>query len=268
MQFENKTYIMGILNVTPDSFSDGGKYTNLKIAMEHVQKMIEDGADIIDIGGESTRPDSTQITAEEEIKRVVPIISEIRKKYNILISIDTYKSEVAQAAIEAGANIVNDVSGGLYDKLIFDVVKKNNVPMILMHNRFDKTPHAKKEVLKYVDVVKEVYCEIQQIVDNSIKHGVKNIIIDPGIGFAKNKEDNLKLLNNLEVFKELGYPILLGTSRKRFIKEVLQTNESKIEGTLATTAIGIEKGVKIIRCHDVKPNRLLADMIDAIIDSN
>ncbi len=267
MNFRDKTYIMGILNVTPDSFSDGGNFDNLELAMKQVDKMILSGVDIIDIGGESTRPDSQAISVETEIERIVPIIREIRKKYNVLISLDTYKSEVAEAGINAGANIINDVSGALYDEKMLEIVRKNNVPIILMHNRFKGTPHATRKTENYKNVVSEVVDELKLVISNCISKGVNQIIVDPGIGFAKTKEDNLILLNKLDYIKEnLKYPLLLGTSRKRFIGDVLNLDtDSRLEGTLATTVFGIMKGANIIRCHDVLENKRVAKMTDAII---
>lgn len=254
-----RTYIMGILNVTPDSFSDGGKFNEIEAAVAQAKKLIKDGADIIDIGGESTRPGAEYVTEEEEIKRVVPIIKAIKEQLDVIISIDTYKSKTAEEAVKAGADIINDIWGAKYDKNIAKVAAKYNVPIILMHNRQPKP---------YENLMKDVVADLQESIDIAIEAGVKkeNIILDPGIGFAKTYEENLIVMNNCEIIKEMGYPILLGTSRKSMIGLTLNlpVNE-RVEGTLATTVIGIMKGLEFVRVHDVLENKRVAVMTDAIL---
>ena len=254
-----RTYIMGILNVTPDSFSDGGKFNEIEAAVAHANKLVEDGADIIDIGGESTRPGAEYVTEEEEIKRVVPIIKAIKEQLDVIISIDTYKSKTAEEAVKAGADIINDIWGAKYDKNIAKVAAKYNVPIILMHNRQPKP---------YENLMKDVVVDLQESIDIAIEAGVKkeNIILDPGIGFAKTYEENLIVMNNCEIIKEMGYPILLGTSRKSMIGLTLNlpVNE-RVEGTLATTVMGIMKGLEFVRVHDVLENKRVAVMTDAIL---
>lgn len=254
-----RTYIMGILNVTPDSFSDGGKFNEIDAAVNQARKLIEDGADIIDIGGESTRPGAEYVTEEEEIKRVVPIIKAIKEKLDVTISIDTYKARTAEEAIKAGADIINDIWGAKYDKNMAKVAAKYNTPIILMHNRENKP---------YENLMEDVVRDLQESIDIALKAGVKkeNIILDPGIGFAKTYEENLIVMNNCEVIKKLGYPMLLGTSRKSMIGLTLNlpVNE-RVEGTLATTVMGIIKGFEFIRVHDVLENKRVAIMTDTIL---
>ena len=254
-----RTYIMGILNVTPDSFSDGGKFNEIEAAVRQAKKLVEDGADIIDVGGESTRPGAEYVTEEEEIKRVVPIIKAIKKELNITISIDTYKSKTAEEAIKAGADIINDIWGAKYDKNMAKVAAKYNVPIILMHNREDKP---------YENLMEDVINDLQESIDIALEAGVKkeNIILDPGIGFAKTYEENLMVMNKCEVIRTMGYPVLLGTSRKSMIGLTLNlpVNE-RVEGTLATTVMGIMKGMEFIRVHDVLENKRVAVMTDTIL---
>lgn len=254
-----RTYIMGILNVTPDSFSDGGKFNEIDAAVNQARKLIEDGADIIDIGGESTRPGAEYVTEEEEIKRVVPIIKAIKEKLDVTISIDTYKARTAEEAIKAGADIINDIWGAKYDKNMAKVAAKYNTPIILMHNRENKP---------YENLMEDVVRDLQESIDIALKAGVKkeNIILDPGIGFAKTYEENLIVMNNCEVIKKLGYPMLLGTSRKSMIGLTLNlpVNE-RVEGTLATSVMGIIKGFEFIRVHDVLENKRVAIMTDTIL---
>lgn len=254
-----RTYIMGILNVTPDSFSDGGKFNEIDAAVNQARKLIEDGADIIDIGGESTRPGAEYVTEEEEIKRVVPIIKAIKEKLDVTISIDTYKARTAEEAIKAGADIINDIWGSKYDKNMAKVAAKYNTPIILMHNRENKP---------YENLMEDVVRDLQESIDIALKAGVKkeNIILDPGIGFSKTYEENLIVMNNCEIIKKLGYPMLLGTSRKSMIGLTLNlpVNE-RVEGTLATSVMGIIKGFEFIRVHDVLENKRAAIMTDTIL---
>lgn len=256
---KDKTLIMGILNVTPDSFSDGGQFNQTDQAVAHTLEMIRDGADIIDVGGESTRPGHLPVTLEEELGRVIPIIKAIRKETDIPISIDTYKAETARQAIEAGADIINDVWGAKADPEIATVAARYHAPIILMHNR-DNT--------NYQDLINDMVSDLQESIDIAHHAGVKEeqIILDPGIGFAKTFEDNLEVMNKLEVFKQLGYPVLLGTSRKRFIGAVLDAPvDERLEGTGATVCLGIAKGCDIVRVHDVKSISKMAKMMDAMI---
>ena len=258
---KERTYVMGILNITPDSFSDGGKFNELGKALKRVQEMIEEGADIIDIGGESTRPGFEVVEAEEEINRVVPVIKAIKEKFDIPISIDTYKSETAKAAIEAGADIINDIWGFKKDKNMAKLCSEKNVPCILMHNRDDA---------EYTDIMKDIKEDLIESINIALDAGVKreNIILDPGIGFAKSLEENLKVMNNIEKIKELGFPILLGTSRKSMIGLTLNLpKDERLEGTLATTVLGITKGCEFIRVHDIKENKRVCVMTDSILKS-
>jgi len=259
LDFNQKTFIMGILNATPDSFSDGGRYNNTDRAIEHAMSMVRDGADIIDIGGESTRPGFVEVAVEEEISRVVPIISAVASSVKVPISIDTYKAEVAKQAIEAGAHIINDIWGAKADPNMAKVASQYQVPIILMHNRNNKD---------YDDLIDDMIEDLTESIEIVKAAGVpdRKIILDPGIGFAKTFEDNIKVLQNLEKFKKLGFPVLLGTSRKGFIGQVmdLPPNE-RGEGTGATTCIGIQKGCDIVRVHDVLLNARLAKMTDVLV---
>lgn len=259
LHFDNKTLVMGILNVTPDSFSDGGQFNHTDKAIAHALEMINDGADIIDIGGESTRPGHLPVPVEVEINRVIPIIRAVRSVTDIPISIDTYKAETARQAIEAGATIINDVWGAKADPNIAKVAAEYHVPIILMHNRNN---------MVYNNLIDDMLNDLKDSIQIAHQAGVddEQIIIDPGIGFAKNFQQNLEVMNNLEAFKQFGYPILLGTSRKRFIGEVLNASvDERVEGTGATVCLGIAKGCQIVRVHDVKPISKMARMMDAMI---
>lgn len=258
IDFTGKTLVMGILNVTPDSFSDGGKYNFLEHAVAHAKEMAEQGADIIDVGGESTRPGHEKISVDEEIARVVPVIKAIKEKMNIVLSIDTYKSEVAEAAIAAGADIINDVWGAKYDSAIAAVAAKHQVPIILMHNRNNTS---------YTDFWTDVKSDMKESIAIAIKEGVQKgqIWLDPGIGFGKDTFQNIEMMQLLERFVELGYPVLLGTSRKSLIGKVLgvPVNE-RLEGSLATACYGAGKGCSIVRVHDVKETVRALKMIDTL----
>lgn len=256
---QERTYVMGILNVTPDSFSDGGKFNELDAALKRVKEMIEEGADIIDVGGESTRPNFEVVKEEDEIKRVVPIIKAIKENFDIPVSIDTYKSKTAEAAIEAGADIINDIWGFKKDKDMAKVAAKYNVPCILMHNRENK---------EYNNLMKDVVFDLVESINIALNAGVKreNIILDPGIGFAKNLNENLIVMNNLEKIKDLGYPVLLATSRKSMIGLTLDLPvDQRVEGTIATTVLGITKGCEFIRVHDIRENKRACVMTDAML---
>jgi len=268
--FNNLTHplIMGILNVTPDSFSDGGHYADTANALEQARQMIEQGVDIIDIGGESTRPGAEPVSAEEQIQRVVPVITAIRQELSpsIAISIDTTLSAVANAALDAGATLINDISAGLQDKMIFSVAAKRDVPIILMHIRGQ--PKTMQQEPYYEDVVSEVLTHLRVRIELALAAGVKkhNIAIDPGIGFGKRKQDNLDLLAHLDKFVATGYPVLLGTSRKRFMGGICAVTEPKelVTATAVTTALGVMQGVQMFRVHDVKENKQAADVAWAI----
>lgn len=256
-----RTYLMGILNVTPDSFSDGGQHNQMNQAVAHALHMEQEGADIIDVGGESTRPGYTMISEEEEIRRVVPVIEAIRKKTDIPISIDTYKSQVAKAALDAGADLVNDIWGLKYDPAMAGVVKSRNAAVCIMHNR---------KSVDYHNFLKDVKSDLKKSVDIAINAGINRnkIILDPGIGFAKTYDMNLCLLKNLELMHEQGYPILLGASRKSVVGLAIKENvENRLEGTIALTVMAVMKGCQFIRVHDVKENRRAITMTEAVLKS-
>lgn len=261
----NKPYLMGILNVTPDSFSDGGKYINLEPAVEHAVKMIDDGADIIDIGGESTRPGADPITAEEEIKRVVPVIKEImNQRPEAIISVDTYKSKVASEALESGAKIVNDISAFTFDPELADVCKHYNATVVLMHIK--GTPKTMQNNINYREVVSDIYDFLKLQTDYALKKGIEKIIIDPGIGFGKTVDDNFKIIKRLKDFKSLGYPILIGVSRKSFIGKTLNLEiEERDLPTAAIEALSIFNSARIIRTHNVKNGKQIIKLLSEII---
>ena len=243
---------MGILNVTPDSFSDGGKYLNSELAFNHIEKMIKEGAEIIDIGGESTRPGADEVKEEEELLRVIPIIKEIKKKYNkIFISIDTTKSKVAEEAIKFGANLINDVSGGVFDSKIINIAAESKTPLVVMHIKGN--PKNMQVNPLYYDVTSEIIAYLEDRIKIVLKNGVDEIIIDPGIGFGKTVEDNFRLLKNLDKFKTLGKPILIGVSKKSFLGKSLDLEiEHRENATIITETIAALKGANIIRTHNVK----------------
>lgn len=258
---KNHTYVMGILNVTPDSFSDGGKYNDMGRAMDQVRKMIEDGVDIVDIGGESTRPGHQQISCQEEIKRVEPVIIEIKRHFDIPVSIDTYKSEVARAALDAGADLLNDIWGFLYDEQMAALAAQYDVAACLMHNR-DNT--------NYNDFVEDVKADLNQCIETAIKYNVKKdkIILDPGVGFGKTVDQNLMIMNHLRDICDMGYPVLLGTSRKSVIGMTLDLPvDEREEGTIATTVMGVMQGCSFVRVHNVKANARAIKMTEAILHS-
>ncbi|WP_214704527.1 MULTISPECIES: dihydropteroate synthase [unclassified Exiguobacterium] len=254
------TKIMGILNVTPDSFSDGGRYTAIEEAVRHANQLVQEGADAIDVGGESTRPGAELVSEEEEIERVVPIIKRLTEEIDVPISIDSYKPTVARAALEAGATIINDVWGSKWgDQSMARVAVEYGVPIILMHNR------KKREYNRFIE---DVVSDLQESIRIAHASGVRNehIWLDPGIGFAKDVAQNLELMNHLDAITRLGYPVLLGTSRKSFIGHTLDLpTEERVEGTIATTCLGIMKGCSWVRVHDVKENARAAKMMDAMI---
>lgn len=254
------TYILGILNITPDSFSDGGNFNTLDHAVAHAEEMIEQGADIIDVGGESTRPNHVKISAEEEISRVVPVIKKLKESFDIPISIDTYKPEVAKAAIEAGADLVNDIWGLKYDSSMADVIYSYHVPVCIMHNR---------DNLEYKNFIEDVKNDLQASLDIAKKAGIpkEQIIIDPGVGFGKTLDMNLECVKRLEEFCCFDIPVLLGTSRKSIIGLTLDVPVTeREEGTLVTTVMGVMKGCSFVRVHDVKANARAIKMTEAILN--
>jgi dihydropteroate synthase len=261
-----KTYLMGILNVTPDSFSDGGKFNTLESALSQAKYMIEQGADIIDIGGQSTRPGAEQISLEEELNRVIPVIEKLRSNTSIPISIDTTRAAVAEAAIKAGADIVNDISGGTFDSQMLPVVSQLKVPIILMHIR--GTPPTMQQLTDYKDLVAEIYQFLEGQINKAIALGIdkSHLIIDPGIGFAKNYQQNIELIQRLSEFHSLGVPLLVGLSRKSFIGHLLNkpNPQERVWGTAAACCGAIASGVDILRVHDVEPMYDICRVADAI----
>ena len=258
-QTEGHTYVMGILNVTPDSFSDGGCWNEKDKALRHVETMIEDGADLIDVGGESTRPGYVMLSEEEEISRVVPIIKAIKENFDIPISLDTYKGAVAEEGIKAGADLINDIWGLKYDPKMAEIIAKSKIPCCLMHNRREAV---------YGDFPAEYLSDMKRIVDTALSAGIKKeqIILDPGIGFGKDYQQNLETMAHLEDLVAMGYPVLLGTSRKSMIGLTLDLPVTeRVEGTLATTVYGCMKGVLFFRVHDVKENARALRMTEAMM---
>ena len=257
-QTSGHTYVMGILNVTPDSFSDGGRWNHMDDALFHAQRMIEEGADILDIGGESTRPGYTRISDEEEISRVAPVIEALKNRFDIPISVDTYKSEVAKAAILAGADLINDIWGLKWDGTMAEVLAETGIASCLMHNRKDTD---------YKDYLNDVVADLNETMEMAEKAGIKKdtIMLDPGIGFAKDLDQNLELMNHLELLNQWDVPVLLGTSRKSMIGLILDLpSDQRVEGTVATTVSGYMKGCRFFRVHDVKENMRAMKMIEAI----
>lgn len=255
----HKCYIMGILNVTPDSFSDGGKFNHLDAALRHAEEMIREGAAIVDIGGESTRPGHQVITDEEEISRVVPVIEAVKKHFDVPVSIDTYKGAVAEAALQAGADLVNDIWGFKHDKRVAELTAKCGAACCLMHNRQEAV---------YDDFQKDVVSDLEECVRIAREAGVADdkIILDPGVGFGKTYEMNLEITNHVDILHQLGFPVLLGTSRKSMIGLTLDLPATdRVEGTLATTVIGVMKGCSFVRVHDIKENYRIIQMTEAIL---
>jgi dihydropteroate synthase len=266
LDFSKKTYIMGVLNVTPDSFSDGGLFFNEKKAVEHAHRLIEEGADIIDIGGESTRPGSEPVPVEEEIRRTIPVIKAISREIKVPISIDTYKSEVAKHALDAGASIVNDISGLRFDPEMPKVVAEYGVPVIIMHIK--GRPKDMQQSTVYEALIPEIMDYIRASILLARNFGIleDRIIIDPGIGFGKTFEHNLEIIKNLKEFTLLGRPVAVGVSRKAFIGKILGDvpPSERLEGTASAVAISIFNGANIIRVHDVKEMAKVAKVADAI----
>ncbi len=268
LQLAERTHIMGILNITPDSFSDGGKFYNHNEAVIQAEKMIAEGADIIDIGGESTRPGAEPVGIEEEMRRVIPVIERIREKHGCIISIDTQNAKTAEAAIEAGADIVNDVSALRKDPLMATIVAKHGVPVVLMH--ILGTPKDMQENIHYEMLLEDIFDFLHDRAHHAISAGIdpSNIIIDPGIGFGKTVEHNLQIIRNLDWFKSLGYPILLGVSRKSFIGRLTGAEvNDRLYGTIAASVLGIANGANIMRVHDVAAARQAVTITDAVLQS-
>ena len=256
---DRHTYVMGILNVTPDSFSDGGKWNERDMALKRVEDMLQEGMDIVDIGGESTRPGHTQISEEEEIARVVPVIEAIRQNFDVPISLDTYKAKVANAGITAGVDLINDIWGLKYDTDMAQVIAGSGVACCLMHNRKESD---------YQSFLQDVAADLQESIRLAKQAGIAEdkIILDPGVGFAKSYDNNLEIINSLEKLKELGYPLLLGTSRKSVIGYALDLPaDERVEGTLVTTVFGVLKGCSFVRVHDIKENVRAIRMAEAIL---
>lgn len=258
-RYSDQTLVMGILNVTPDSFSDGGSYHTIDQAIAQAKKMEEQGAHLIDVGGESTRPGHKPVSEQEELNRVVPVVEAIAQEITIPISVDTYKSKVAKAAVQAGASIINDVWGAKKEPEIAKVAAEYQVPIILMHNREDR---------HYQSLMNDVLSDLEESIQIALARGVKeeNIILDPGIGFAKSFEENMQVMRELERIKTLGYPVLLGTSRKSMIGHALNLPVGqRDEGTGATVCYGITKGVEIVRVHNVEMIARMTSMMDQMI---
>ena len=258
---KNHTYIMGILNVTPDSFSDGGKWNDRDKALHRVEEMLSEGMDIVDIGGESTRPGYTVITDQEEIERTAPVIEAIKANFDVPVSLDTYKSQVAAAGIEVGADLINDIWGLKFDEKMADVIAKSGLPCCLMHNRNNTS---------YENFMAQVAEELTQSIEIAQKAGIadEKIILDPGVGFGKTYEQNLEVIRRLEELNAFGYPLLLGCSRKSVIGLALGLPvEERVEGTLVTTVLAVSKGCSFVRVHDVKANDRAVRMTQAILRS-
>lgn len=256
---KNHTYVMGILNVTPDSFSDGGNYTEMDRALFHVEEMLKEGADLVDIGGESTRPGYIPVSEEEEILRICPVIEAVKSRFDVPVSLDTYKSKVAKAGICAGADLINDIWGLKYDEGMAEVIAATEIPCCLMHNR---------QQADYENFMEDVAADIAAILHKAQKAGIPEdrIILDPGVGFGKTYEQNLEIINRLEELKLFGCPILLGTSRKSVIGLTLDLPVTeRLEGTLVTTVMAVMKGCSFVRVHDVKENVRAVRMAEAIL---
>lgn len=290
---ENRTYVMGILNVTPDSFSDGGKWNSMDRALVHVEEMLEEGMDILDIGGESTRPGADySMPAQEELERVMPYIEAVKARFDVPVSLDTYKSQVAEAGIAAGVDLINDIWGLKWDERMAQVIAGHGAACCLMHNRRstepgngfsttqqssgnaamgrgDSSATAVDNRYGYRDFLRDVAADLTESVQLAQKAGIREdrIILDPGVGFAKSYEQNLKILHHLEELRTLGYPILLGTSRKSVVGLTLDLPAAeRLEGTLATTVIGVLKGCAFVRVHDVKENVRAIRMTRAVLE--
>ncbi len=265
MNFENlsHTLIIGVVNVTPDSFSDGGEYFSVEKAVEHGMQLVNDGADILDIGGESSRPGSDPVSQEEELKRVIPVIERLRSLVTVPISLDTYKWQVAEAGLKAGADIINDISG-LRDARMVEVVAQHKCPVIIMHMQGD--PKSMQNNPVYGDVVDDIKTFFEQRIKVAKKNGINEIILDPGIGFGKKLEHNLDILRRFEEFCTLGYPVLIGTSRKSFLGTLMggAGPKERLEGTIASSIMAVMKGATLVRVHDVKEIKKALKVVDGV----
>ncbi len=261
-----RTYLMGVLNVTPDSFSDGGEFLHPDSALEQAQRLVEAGADFIDIGGQSTRPGAEQVSVDEELARVLPVVKAVRSQLSIPISVDTTRASVARAAVEAGTDLVNDISGGTFDQEMFSTVAELGVAMVLMHIR--GTPQTMQQLTDYQDLIAEIYKFLECQVEAALEAGIERsrLIVDPGIGFAKTGEQNLEILRQLPTFCSLGVPILVGVSRKSFIGHLLNQPDPKgrVWGTAAACCSAIAGSADILRVHDVLEMRDVCRVADAI----
>jgi dihydropteroate synthase len=260
--------VVGILNVTPDSFSDGGDFLDPEVAVKHAASMLDEGADMLDVGGESTRPGSDPVSQEEEIRRVVPVVERILSvRPEAVISVDTYRSGTATAALEAGASLVNDVTALRGDPPMASVVGEAGCPVILMHMQGE--PKTMQKEPHYQDVVREVRDFLAERAEYAVDAGVRpeNIIVDPGVGFGKNLEHNLDLLHNLDAIVDLGFPVLIGASRKSFIERMTSVQEARdrVSGTVATTVLAFERGATFFRVHDVRANREALAVAEAVL---
>lgn len=259
MRYSDRTYVMAILNITPDSFSDGGRFFDIDAALEHAIEVLQQGADIIDVGGESTRPQASVVSEEEELARVIPVIRKLTENIDAPVSVDTYKSVVAKEALRAGASIINDIWGLKADSEMASVIAEAGASVVIMHNQTGTN---------YKNFLSDVLNSLRESVDIALKAGInkENIIIDPGFGFGKTTEQNLYLLKHMDILKSLELPILVGTSRKSMIGNTLGLPvEERLEGTAATVALAVEKGANIVRVHDVKEIVRVARMTDAIL---
>lgn len=267
--FGTRTFIMGIINITPDSFYDGGKYFDLNAALKHAEHLIDNGADIIDVGGESTRPSSKPIAVTEELERVIPFVKKIKKISDVPVSVDTSKPKVAEKALENGADMINDITA-LKSKSMAAIIRDYDVPIVLMHMKGE--PKTMQKNIFYEDVNREIYEFLKERIDFALGKGIneKNIIIDPGIGFGKrtghNQEDNCHIISHIEEFRSLGFPILIGISQKSFIGNILNVEkEARVEGSLGAEAIAISNGADIIRCHNVLETSRMVKVVDSLI---
>ncbi len=266
LELSSRTHIMGILNVTPDSFSNGGKFFEPEKAIERGLEMVEQGADIIDIGAESTRPGAEPVSVEEELKRLIPVLEGLLKKVDVPISVDTYKSSIAETALKAGAHLINDISGLRFDSKMKKVVAKFQVPVVIMHIKGE--PRNMQQNPYYEDLIGEIYGYLDESIRIAEEAGIKrnDVIVDPGIGFGKRLQDNYEIIRRLSEFLRLGCPILIGPSRKSFIGTVLDLPpDQRLEGTLAAVAIGIQNGAHIVRVHDVKEVSQASRIADLLV---
>jgi len=266
LDLSSRTHIVGILNITPDSFSDGGKYYQSEQAIERGIQMVEEGADIIDIGAESTRPGAEPVSDDEELRRLIPILEGLLEQVDVPISIDTYKSSVAETTLKSGAHLINDISGLRFDYRMKEVIAEHQIPVIIMHIKGE--PRNMQQNPHYDDLMSEIYDYLADSIQIAIEAGIKrnNIVIDPGIGFGKRMQDNYEILRRLSEFEGLDCPILIGPSRKSFIGNVLNLPpDQRLEGTLAAVTIGIQNGAHIVRVHDVKQVSRACRIADLIV---